>query len=205
MMKAWLLDSSSHAFIFLASASVKKMTMTSGVKMKIIITLILLLSCPVLLGSQTKSDFSGRWIFDASRSDVSTSGLRSTSFEITHRDPELKLLERTDLNGVELTQQSVYYSDGRGEANTRKGQRIESVTKWDGKRLVIKYAIPIRVIEDDGEVRNDKIKVTEKWELSKDGQTLKRRMTRSVPADLRVVPWDFGDSEEIELVYWLLQ
>ena len=168
--------------------------------MRGIITIIFLLLSPLSAFSQGKPDLSGTWVLDESKSKI-PGGLQDelsiTAFVIVHRDPEVRVTGKTNLGGIEQEQESVYFSDGRGEINEAKGKSVESLTKWSGNKLVIKYTIQFSV-QWAGSTRKGKMKVTESWELSKDGQKLTRTLLRDISAD---VPAEIAQYRDIKMVF----
>ncbi len=116
----------------------------------------------------SKPDLSGTWILDKARSAKVDYDL---TLHIVHREPEITIT-RTFVDAAgERKEESVYYTDGRGDAVTDKLQHIyKPVTKWRGNTLV-RESVHV--------TRGTRFEVvsTEQWSLSKDGQTLTRTMT----------------------------
>lgn len=115
-----------------------------------------------------KPDLSGTWILDKTRSAKVDYDL---TLNIVHREPEITIT-RTFVDAAgERKEESVYYTDGRGDAITDNLQHIDKpVTKWRGTTL-IRESVHV--------TRGTKFEVvtTEQWSLSKDGQTLTRTVT----------------------------
>jgi hypothetical protein len=167
-----------------------------------IITIILLLSFPGWLGPPSKPNLSGTWVFDEPSSRVSaglSNELKGTIYVIVHSEPKVRIITSADLGGVQMSHEYVYYSDGRGETNTINGREIESVTKWSGNKLIIKYTTPFSIGNRQG-----KVKVTETWQLDNEGRKLTRTISRIVRVDLPPSEnYPRGDPElqEIKIVF----
>ena len=88
---------------------------------------------------------------------------------ITHNDPVLKITRKMGKKQTIRTQELIYYTDGRGEKNpsaNEKGQ-VESRTSWQGKVATTRGTESTPTFGDV--IMSD---VTDKWELSDDGNTL---------------------------------
>ncbi|HEV7681264.1 MAG TPA: hypothetical protein VGO68_04015 [Pyrinomonadaceae bacterium] len=132
---------------------------------------------------QQKPDFSGTWQLDQSRSN-NTPLIATISWTITHREPEIRILQKIKLRGEETTREFKYYTDANGEVNPLQAQyqvlyegvesrdypltRIQSKTKWDGKKLKTRYSV--LVLNQPRKL--DSINVEEVWEMLADGKTI---------------------------------
>lgn len=96
---------------------------------------------------------------------------------IEHRDPEIKVWTRELWHGNEDIQDSVYYSDGRGETNREGVKPIKSVTKWKGNSLTIVN----RERSTDG--RSVGVDRSVQWQLSKDGKSLSKAIRFTINVD----------------------
>ena len=138
-----------------------------------------------LAPGQTKPvrpDLSGTWELNRAKSDLSDDeryglSLGEMSLAISHHDPELKLSRRFHSGNSDSESQSLFYTDGRGEANPgAKGQAaIKSNTQWKDKKLISRYALHRAVRSSNGTV--DVVDVIDEWSLSDDGKTLTLKTT----------------------------
>lgn len=90
--------------------------------------------------------------------------------ETSFTEPVLEVVaKRHDAAGVSVLDSLTYYTDSLGETNGSQGdgadKPVGSKSKWDGKKIVIKY------------VTNSKEKeINEEWSVSSDGNQLTRKM-----------------------------
>lgn len=123
----------------------------------------------------SKPDLSGTWVFDFSQSDVGQVGSNpdydELILEIVHHEPELKILRRWKKKKGETSQKLLYHSDKRRDTNLGiDGDiRVRSRTHWEGAVLVTSGTIS----RFFGEVALQ-TEMTERWELTPDGNTLKQ-------------------------------
>ena len=112
-------------------------------------------------------DFSGTWIFNASKSTnvgmmVSaqlTSTIKQTPKMLTVRDDSI-------FNGQKQSQETRYDLTGGPASNdSPMGEKAKTVSKWDGNRLVTNW-------ETEGAVAGTKVLRVEVRYLSEDGKTL---------------------------------
>ena len=167
--------------------------------MKQTITILLLLLFASLCHAhnhQTKNnqqnvpDLSGTWELDKSQSRLSKRNpvLRGGTIilMITHNEPQIGILQKTNVDGEEKTKEFLYYTDGRGEVNlannlylsfyngmentsSNSPPKIESRSRWKGAKLKVRYDIPVPV---PGHSRMSRVDVEEEWVVSPDGKTL---------------------------------
>jgi len=133
--------------------------------------------------SKPHPDLTGTWALDKSKSDLGPFRDRpiakaDETLVIAHHDPELKIMRTLSLNGQEQSHDLAYYTDGRGETNpaTFGGGEVKSKTKWDGEKVVAKSSTMRQTSQ--GAVFID---VTDRWQLSADGQTLTETTSISGP------------------------
>lgn len=95
-------------------------------------------------GKEAHPDFSGVWTFQSVTTNPKSASQRNRDnrIQIIHTDPQLILtvLERSDgqdAGGGNTT----FYTDERGDKN-----KLESKTKWDGRKIVTKYPNDMQVI-----------------------------------------------------------
>lgn len=133
-------------------------------------------------GSRTKTlpDLSGVWALDESRSELDPRRVKQQDYVLTiiHKEPEIRLTKTYQQYGKQKTEESIYYTDGRPEFQSRTGNNSEPVTRWRGNKLVRKlvsapYGAP------SGNFPPVETSMTEEFELSADGKTLTRTLTLS--------------------------
>jgi hypothetical protein len=106
-----------------------------------VVTIALVCLCAASAAAQTRPDFSGRWVEDASQrkspyDTASSAGARAMSSAgvetvITQADDQL-IIER---DFIELTRH-VHHLDGREDRNRNGAQVHTTRTTWQGDRLV---------------------------------------------------------------------
>jgi hypothetical protein len=137
--------------------------------------------------SKPKPNLAGVWIVDSAKSEKTNNPLEDAEKSVTiqQNEPEIRITHRLD----SFSFLAVYFSDQRGETfkSPAGGPGIQSKTKWDGDKLVIHYV-------GGGimgfAVRN--VNVVEEWKLSKDGQSLTKKIIvippRNAPDRVNAVP-----------------
>jgi hypothetical protein len=126
--------------------------------------------------AQNRPDLSGTWVYDPQRSyPVSRRRTISETLTIVHREPEIKVTSRGNVDGQKAEAEVVLYTDGRGEWNAGyTGHVGYTKTEWDGRALVTRHKSSYT---SAGWTRYD-VEVTQRWELSKDGKSLIRKTVR---------------------------
>ena len=140
---------------------------------------------------KTKPDFSGTWALDRGKSDygpfaASPASRAEVTLEIAHRGPELRVTRRSRAEGRgERTQESVFYTDGRGELNPPTLGRVGTKTKtgWEGGKIVARARLERRAAGG----KTVAFEVSEKWELSADGRTLTQTASAGSPSGVQTV------------------
>lgn len=146
--------------------------------MKAILLALCLLACaPVADGKKEGKphpDFSGTWRLDRAKSDYGLFSERplaraDSTLVVEHKEPELKIRRTLSLNGQDEVKEFFYYTDGRGETNqaTLGVGEVKSKTRWEGGRVVSEAHITRR-----GQSGPYDLEVTQKWQVSGDGNTL---------------------------------
>lgn len=117
-------------------------------------------------------DLSGVWLLDESRSNVGSGKDRLSEYSLTivHHEPQIRMTKKYKRGARQITEELIYYTDGRPEL---KGGRLDSqsMTRWrDGKLVNTSRSTPA------GVQTNPPLEFisTDEWELSKNGQTLTR-------------------------------
>ena len=99
------------------------------------------------------------------------------SIKIEQNDPEIRITRKFESFSIP----TVYYTDGRGETFKSPANPIavQSKTKWDGDKLVIHYVGGGSV----GFTGARNVNIIEEWKVSKDGQTLTKKIIVIPPRD----------------------
>ncbi len=147
---------------------------------KFAIPLGLLLMIPCLAGDskyelriQGKPDFSGTWVLDLtnSRFDAPKSGLvyDSLTLIISQHEPQLQIIRKLAKKKKQWEQNSIYYTDRRGEVNPsfNQSETVQSNTFWESNVLITKGTASLPLAGDV--ILSD---ISDRWELSADGKTL---------------------------------
>jgi hypothetical protein len=156
---------------------------------KLVICLFILLGATLDFGQgqtqpakQVKPDLTGKWELNRAKSDLSDDEryrmtLGERSLTILHHDPELKLSRRFHSGKSDSESESLFYTDGRGENNvgTTAQNAVKSNTRWEGEKLISRYALRRAVAWSQGTV--EVVDVVDEWSLSRDGKTLTLKTT----------------------------
>ena len=121
--------------------------------------------------AQAKSDFTGDWKVNASKSDFGQMPTPDRlDMKIVHNDPELKVATTFAGEFGEFTLDLAYTTDGKECVNTSPMGETKSVVTWDGDILAI---------ESKMSTPNGDMTMGDRWSLSEDGKTLtmKRHFT----------------------------
>lgn len=87
---------------------------------------------------------------------------------IVHREPEIRITEKSVKDGREVTNESIHNTDGRSDSDTGEGKQYSKVKiRWRGETLVKE-----NIYTTTG-VRFEMV-TTEEWNLSKDSKFLTR-------------------------------
>ena len=135
---------------------------------KFTIRLFSLAVLPLALGliqAQAKTDFSGTWKIDMSKSDFGPlPAPDSITEKIDHADPSLKANVATT-GGMQgdATYDVVYTTDGKECVNHVGENEFKSTLNWDGDELVV---------ETKGKFGDTDFTSKDRWALSADGKTL---------------------------------
>lgn len=167
--------------------------------------IVFLLMCASLALAQdnkpkdAKPDFSGTWTFDRSKSNLgplARTGLANAEvmLVITHKEPELKILRKINLNGNTGNQEFTYYSDGRGETNPASigNGEVKSKTKWDKMKLESKSSTSFQLRGGGDTFHTD---TAERRELSQDGKTLTVTISISGPRGIQSIKLVYNRAE----------
>ncbi len=145
----------------------------------------------------SKPDFSGKWVLDKSKSELGRIGQgpmanAEVTLLIEHKEPELKILRTILLNGQEIKQAFLYFSDNRGETNPAAfgNAEVKSKTKWDKAKLESKSSASFSV---RGETFY--ADTSEKRELSAEGKVLTISISISSSRGLQLIKQVFNRVE----------
>jgi hypothetical protein len=127
-----------------------------------------------MLQAQAKSDFSGTWKGNNSKSDFGPMPAPDTFVEkIAHEDPSLKVHTAQTGGSGDQTYDMTYTTDGKECLNHMGGtdNTIKTSLKWDGDDLVA---------DSTGSYDGNDFTAKDRWTLSDAGKTL--TVTRHVSA-----------------------
>ena len=118
-----------------------------------------------LVQAQAKTDFSGTWKLNASKSDFGPMPPPDTRTDkITHQDPSLKAtVASTGGMGGDMTYDVSYTTDGKECVNKMGDNEFKSTLKWDGDDLTV---------DTKGSFGGNDFTAKARWTLSGDGKTL---------------------------------
>ncbi len=117
-----------------------------------------------LVQAQAKTNFSGNWKLNSSRSDFGAMPAPDSRTDtITHQDPDLKDAFTQIGQMGEVTAEVKYSTDGKETSNTVRGNPIKSTAKWDGEELVV---------DSKASFNGSDVSMKDRWSLSADGKTL---------------------------------
>jgi hypothetical protein len=119
-----------------------------------------------------KSNFSGEWTFNESKSDLGQFGGRFTpkKIKVEQKEDGLSIERVSSINGEDRTTTEKLSLDGKESENTVFGNsKRKSTVKWadDGNGLIVSS---VTSFDRNGEIME--IKSTDKWKLINDGKSL---------------------------------
>jgi len=185
--------------------------------MKAILLLICLVTAvPVCLcqsNETVKPDLSGTWEVEAPhQKKAKAPDSPPERIKINHHDPEFIIRRMVQTDGVPEERELTYYTDGRGETNTRAGlttntdfeswrpRETESKTIWSKDKIVT------RSVEQS--IASAAIFIHEtvdEWKLSSDGKTLTKTTRTMAKKDVQGnAASTAGDGIELKTVYKLI-
>ena len=130
-----------------------------------LLSLALLILALGFVQAQAKSDFSGTWKLDTSKSDFGPIPAPDTMTEtITHADPSLKAnVATTGGPQGDMKYDLSYTTDGKECVNKVGDNEFKSTLTWDGDDLVV---------NTKGNFGGTDFTSKDRWTLSSDGKTL---------------------------------
>jgi len=124
---------------------------------------LLLLAAGLAPGQEGKTDFSGAWELQVSKSDFGPlPPPESQTYVVEHKDPKLKINTTSKTAQGERKTDVLYTTDGQENTNEVSGATRKSKTRWAGKDLVT---------EAEFEAQGSKIRLKDTWRLGEDGKT----------------------------------
>jgi hypothetical protein len=131
-----------------------------------------------LASAQGKVNFSGTWVLDKSKSDVSEllgTGERAEKLQdaslimvVKQEGTTLRVTRTLKVEGEEKQRTFMYRTDGAKTTNTSpRGRSIDSKASWEGKNLVIVSTSELTILWKEFSAN-----IKEVWSLSPDGKTL---------------------------------
>ncbi len=134
---------------------------TSGIR---VFSMTFLLAALALSQAQAKSDYSGTWKADASKSDFGPMPPPDSMVEkIVHEDPSLKVnVVQTGGQG-DMNYDATYTTDGKECVNTVAGNEFKTTLHWDGDVLVA---------DTKGSFDGNDFTAKDRWTLSDGGKTM---------------------------------
>ena len=116
------------------------------------------------LQAQAKSNFSGAWKLNVSKSDFGAMPAPdSRADKISYDDPVLTDSYTQSGQMGEMTAEMKYSTDGKETTNSVRGNEIKSTAKWDGDDLTV---------ASKAQFNGADITFDDRWSLSSDGKTL---------------------------------
>jgi hypothetical protein len=118
------------------------------------------------LGAQGKTNFSGTWTLNLSKSDfgmLAAQAPTSRTDVISHADTVVKVETTQEGAQGKNTSTSTFYTDGQESTNKLGPMEVKSTMKWDGPKLVQTAKL---------DFNGNEVTIKGIWTLSADGSTL---------------------------------
>jgi hypothetical protein len=118
-----------------------------------------------LVDAQAKSDYSGTWKTNLSKSDFGAMPAPDSRTDvITHQDPDLKIKVTQSSQMGDMNYDLAFTTDGKESTNSIGDMfKMTSTAKWDGDNLVI---------DSKGNFNGTDFTSKESWKLAEDGKTM---------------------------------
>ncbi|MGD0365159.1 MAG: hypothetical protein ABSC93_30115 [Bryobacteraceae bacterium] len=117
-----------------------------------------------LVQAQAKSDYSGTWKANTTKSDFGPLPPPDTMVEkIAHEDPSLKINVAQTGGSGDATYDMIYTTDGKECVNHPGGNEFKTILKWDGDDLTA---------ETKGSYEGTDFTAKDRWTLADGGKTL---------------------------------
>ncbi len=134
---------------------------------KWLVVALVVLSVGTLV-AQSKPNFDGEWTMVPAKSDFGVIPAPTSSVQkITHKDPDLKVVNTQTNDQGTFTTESNFTTDGKEAINKGRMGEVKSILKWDGNALVM---------ESKADAQGSVVTITNRWTLSEDGKTLTANM-----------------------------
>ncbi|HUE25000.1 MAG TPA: hypothetical protein VMQ86_25165 [Bryobacteraceae bacterium] len=117
-----------------------------------------------LVQAQAKSDFSGTWKINASKTDFGPMPPPDTMTQkIVHEDPSLKVSVVQTGGSGDMNYDMVYSTDGKEQVNHMGDNEFRTTLKWEGDDLVG---------DTKGAFEGNEFTAKDRWSLSDGGKTM---------------------------------
>jgi hypothetical protein len=133
----------------------------------------LALALAASVSAQAKSNFSGAWKVNTTKSDFGPwPAPQSASLKVAHEDPALKVSVSQSSERGDFTYDAAYTTDGKESTNTIRDNPVKSIVKWEGDNLLF---------DTKASFGGNDVTIKDKWALSEDGKvlTLERQFSSS--------------------------
>ena len=151
-------------------------------KRVLVFSLVMAVAITTLVFAQGKSDFSGTWVFDASKSDMGRGS--PAGKQMPMRTITLVINQTSDTLNIQRIvgeQKETASYKLNGSVSTNKlpsGNETKSTAKWVGASLEIKTTAEISDPEGGAKIKTE---MTDVRSLSADGQVMTVIVTRQTP------------------------
>ncbi len=126
--------------------------------------LALTVFCGLCSFAQSKTNFSGTWKLNGSKSDYGPMPAPEKYVsKIKHEDPKLEISSDVSGQQGDYTAETKYTTDGKECANTVRNFSMKTTLKWDGEVLMF---------DSKADFNGNEILFKDKWSVSADGKTL---------------------------------
>lgn len=128
---------------------------------------VLALLLTAALSVAAAPDFSGTWVFDASKSkNMGMMGAMQATLTIKQTEASMAITTTSKFNDQTSTRETRYDLTGKGVPNeSAMGDKAETVSKWDGGKLITTWT-------SEGAIAGTKVVRTETRYVSADGKTM---------------------------------
>ena len=158
--------------------------------MRTIVAFSVLCSLSILVVGQNRADkpnLSGTWRQVETKNIAKMPGqtdLFEKTLVIVHREPEINITTQLKDNGRTKELETVFFTDRRGETNSGfRDSGVKTTTRWSGNKLEIRRVdtMSVSLPNPPGGTKVIQVERIDRWELSKDGNTLTNITSLSGP------------------------
>jgi hypothetical protein len=129
-----------------------------------LITLALLTAAVAMVQAQAKTDFTGTWKANTSKSDFGPMPPPDSITEkVAHEDPSIKINIAQVGGQGDMTYDMAYTTDGKECVNTVGGNEFKTTLKWEGDDLVA---------DTKGSFDGNDFTAKDRWVLADAGKTM---------------------------------